>query len=77
MEEELKAAEQYLSTGGKIQSPTSLLPSKGLSGREKRALPAVVGWEVGADAAPLGFIELNWFKAADELDYLHWMEAKA
>lgn len=35
------------------------------------------GWEVGADVAPLKLIEINWFKAADELDYLHWMEAKA
>lgn len=40
--EELKAAEQYLNTGGKIQSPASLLPSKGLSDREKRALPTEV-----------------------------------
>lgn len=77
MEEELKAVEKYLNTGGKIQSPTSLLPSKEFSDREKRALPAVMGWEVGADAAPLTLIELNWFKTADELDYLHWMEAKA
>lgn len=59
MEEELKAAEHYLNTDGKIQSPTSLLPSKGLSEREKRALPAAMGWEVGAGAASLRFIELN------------------
>lgn len=43
----LKAAKQYLNICGKIQSPTSLLPSKVLSDREKRALPAVMGWEMG------------------------------
>lgn len=59
MVEELKAAEQYLNNGGEIQIPTSLLPSKGLSDREKRALPAVMGGEVGAGAAPLNLIELN------------------
>lgn len=61
--EELKAAEQYLSTGGRIQSPTSLLPAKdSVTGRR--------------EYCPLKLIELNLFKAA-ELDYLDWMEAKA
>lgn len=37
MEEELKAAEQYLSTGGKIQSPTSLLQRTQWEGEEGTA----------------------------------------
>lgn len=36
MEEDLKAAEQYLNRGSKMQSPPSLLPSTGLGGRENR-----------------------------------------
>lgn len=37
MKEKLKAAKQYLSVDGKMQSPTSLLSSTGLGGRETRA----------------------------------------
>lgn len=66
----LKAAEQYLNICGKIQM-SYLFPSQ-----QRRALPAVMGWEMEADEAPMKLIELNWFKAAYELNYFHWMEAK-
>lgn len=78
MEEELKAGKQYLNTDGKMQRVLpAYFPAQDWVAGRIGALPAVVGWEMGADAAPWRLIESSWFKSTDELDRLHCIEAKA
>ena len=78
MEEELKTAKEYLNIYGKMQRVLLVyFPAEDWVAGRTAALPTVMGCKTGADAAPLRWIESNWFKWADELDQLHWIEAKA
>lgn len=73
-----KSWKQYLNRGSKMQRVLpAYFPAQDWVAGRTGALPAVVGWEMGADAARWRLIESNWFESADELDQLDWIEAKA